>query len=210
MIHNVLHREISGSTKHLQRLVLWSLRGLRQVTNANRDANATGKTHEWRSETILAMDPFKMWIPESILEPLIVYGDGHQEGSIPAPRLDIDAAIIQRAFLTPTIDARGLAAIIQVFSETSSASISIPAVVRALAQGISSTPEDPSGQLLRRYVEVCSYLPPSICHDVLAPLVNAFHALGNEASGKASGNDAPSKVLVSQNIFEFVEPCHST
>jgi hypothetical protein len=155
------------------------------------------------------MDPFKMWIPESILEPLIIHGDSHQESSIPAPRLDIDAPIIQRAFLTPTIDARALAAIIQVFSENNSASI--PAVVRALAQGISSTPEDPSGQLLRRYVEVCSYLPPSICHDILAPLVNAFHALGNETSRKASSNDAPSEVLVSQNIFEFtVEPCHST
>jgi hypothetical protein len=191
--------------------VLWSLRGLRQVTNANRDANATGKTHEWRSETILVMDPFKMWIPESILEPLIIHGDSHQESSIPAPRLNIDAPIIQRAFLTPTIDARALAAIIQVFSETNSASISIPAVIRALAQGISSTPEDPSGQLLRRYVEVCSYLPPSICHDILAPLVNAFHALGNKTSRKASSNDAPSEVLVSQNIFKFtVEPCHST
>jgi len=158
------------------------------------------------------MDPFKMWILESILEPLIIHGDldSHQESSIPAPRPDIDAPIIQRAFLTPTIDAQALAAIIQVFSETNSASISIPAVICALAQGISSTPEDPSGQLLRHYVEVCSYLPPSICHDVLAPLVNAFHALGNETSHKASGNDAPSEVLVSQNIFEFVEPCHST
>jgi hypothetical protein len=31
------------------------------------------------------------------------------------------------------------------------------------------------------YVEVCSYLPLSICCDVLAPLINTFHALGNKA-----------------------------
>lgn len=184
------------------------------MTNTNRNANANGKTHK-QSEAVLVMDPFKMWIPESILEPLLIHGNGHQESSIPAapistPRLEIDAPIIQRAFLTPTIDARALAAIIQVFLETNSASISIPAVIRALAQGISSTPEDPSGQLLRRYVEVCSHLPSSICRDILAPLVNAFHALGNETLRIADGNNAPSEILVSQNLFEFVEPCRST
>jgi hypothetical protein len=190
--------------------VLSSLRGLRQVTNTNRNANANGKTHE-QSETVLVTDPFKMWIPESILEPLLIRKNSHQESSISTPptstpRLEIDAPIIQRAFLTPAIDTQALAAIIQVFLETNSASISIPAVIHALAQGISATPADPSGQLLRRYVEVCSHLPPSICRDILAPLVNAFRALRNETSR----NDASSEVLVSQNLFEFIEPCHLT
>jgi hypothetical protein len=60
---------------------------------------------------------------------LSLWSSMETESSIPAPRLDIDAAIIQQAFLTPTINARALAAIIQVFSETNSASISIPAVI---------------------------------------------------------------------------------
>jgi hypothetical protein len=58
------HREVTGSTKHLQQLVLSSLRGLRKPTKYNQ--KLYGRKLK-QPEATTPAGPFRMWVPESIL-----------------------------------------------------------------------------------------------------------------------------------------------
>jgi hypothetical protein len=206
--HGIVHREVSGSIKHLQRMVLWSLRGLRQVKNVNRKSRKDVETRK-QSDVLppSKSDHFKMWIPESLLMPLFAPRDIQLPSSSTAststtsqhPDLKVDIPTIRQAFLTPTIDAPTLATIVAVFL-TSETSPNLNSVIGAFVESISTAPRrDPTYKLLCRYVEVASRLPPSISHDILTPISDAFRAFEIETS--AETGDIPSKPTVSLGIY---------
>jgi hypothetical protein len=197
-VHGIVHREVTGPTKHLRELVLSSLRGLRQVADSNRDPNSDRKKQMQASKTEAVLVSFKVWIPESIVILLLV----HSESVIDCPsrpvatNRDLDGHIstLRTLFTMHEIDAAALASIIQTRVQPERSSGAMLKVVGAFVRAISNAGDKKTTELLlHHYINVFSYFPPPISERAYGPLRRAIE---QDTAERAVADGSGAKVVV--------------
>lgn len=175
-VRTIRHREIKFSIVHLRELVLSSLRGIRQASSM---------------VTATTLPLFKMWVPEAILIALCA-SKCNLQNSPPSSNLytsssstiGLNMEDLQKAFVTPELDGKTVAGLIQVFlaSNPSESRISMITISDNFAIARAAAADSKAKfQLLCRTIEILLHLPSSIRYQCAIDLADRALKTGSFA-----------------------------
>jgi len=169
LIQGVPHRKITGSTEHLQSVVLSSLHGVRGPNPGAKEKMSK-----------MSIIPFQMSVPDSMLVTFTAHRHSQQNQSIVmalSPPQNVHVSIIYDALLNPALDGPTVALLMQNHLATDPSPDAIRAVVKTAFEAMTFAPRDDHHQVVRRLLETCLYLPDGTCKkQLLAPISKAFEA----------------------------------